>query len=309
MRPVEQAPLARTEQRNPRTAAIDRMSSLELLHVINDEDRTVPGAVACVLPVLAAAVDLAVEALSGGCRVHYVGAGTSGRLAVLDAAELGPTFGMEPGRVVAHLAGGPAALTDASEGAEDDEQAGAAAMAGVSPGDLVVGVTASGRTPYVRGALTAARSRGAHTVLVSANPAAPLARHADLHVAPDTGPEVVTGSTRMKAGTAQKLVLNAFSTATMVRLGRTYSNLMTDMLPRNDKLRDRQLRILADATGADAARCRGALRDAHGDARVAVVMLLAQAAAEPARRALDEARGHVHAALAALERGPAGGFS
>ena len=305
MTPVEGAPLARTEQRNPRTAAIDRMSSLELLQLINDEDCQVPAAVTRVLPVLAAAVDLAVEALTAGRRIHYVGAGTSGRLAVLDAAELGPTFGVPPSWVVAHLAGGPAALTDPSEGAEDDEAAGAAVMAAVEAGDLVVGVTASGRTPYVRAALITARSRGARTVLVSANPAAPIARHADLHVAPDTGPEVVTGSTRMKAGTAQKLVLNAFSTATMVRLGRTYSNLMTDMLPRNDKLRDRQLRILADATGADSVRCRGALHDAGGDARVAVVMLLAGIGAEPARRALHDARGHVHAALTALDGHPA----
>lgn len=305
MKPAEPAPLARTEQRNPRTASIDRMSSLDLLCLINEEDCRVPAAVAEVLPVLASAVDLAVRALSGGHRVHYVGAGTSGRMAVLDAAELGPTFGVPPGRVVAHLAGGAAALTEASEGTEDDEDAGTAAMAGVDAGDLVVGVTASGRTPYVRAALITARARGAHTVLVSANPASPLARYADLHVAPDTGPEVVTGSTRMKAGTAQKLVLNAFSTATMVRLGRTYSNLMTDMLPRNDKLRDRQLRILADATGADSDRCRGALLDAGGDARVAVVMLLAGTGADHARRALHEARGHVHAALTALDGRPA----
>ena len=293
-------PLARTEQRNPRTASIDRMSSLDLLRLINDEDCHVPDAVAAVLPVLAAAVDLAVEALSGGHRVHYVGAGTSGRLAVLDAAELGPTFGVPPGRVVAHLAGGAAALTEASEGAEDDEDAGAAVMAGVEAGDLVVGVTASGRTPYVRAALITARTRGAHTVLVSANPASPIARHADLHVAPDTGPEVVTGSTRMKAGTAQKLVLNAFSTATMVRLGRTYSNLMTDMVPRNDKLRDRQLRIVAEATGADLDRCRRALLAADADARVAVVTLISGIGVDRARRALDEASGHVHLALRML---------
>jgi N-acetylmuramic acid 6-phosphate etherase len=302
MIPVDGTPLARTEQRNPRSAAIDRMTTLDLLTLINAEDRSVPEAVAMVLPALAAAVELAVDALAAGHRIHYVGAGTSGRIAVLDAAELIPTFGLEPGCVVAHLAGGPAALTSPSEAAEDDEAAGVAVTAEVAAGDLVLGVTASGRTPYVRGALTAARAKGACTVLVSANPAAPIAAVADVHVAPDTGPEVVTGSTRMKAGTAQKLVLNAFSTATMVRLGRTYSNLMTDMLAANDKLRDRQLRILAEATGAATEDCRRALRESGGDAKVAVVMLIAHAGAEPARQALAAAHGHVHVALGLPDR-------
>lgn len=290
--------LSRTEQRNPRSMDLDRMPTAELLALINAEDRTVPAAVAAVLPALAVAVDLAVAALSTGHRVHYVGAGTSGRIAVLDAAELIPTFGVSPDRVVAHIAGGVPALTRPSEGAEDDEAAGAS-VAAFEAGDLVVGVTASGRTPYVRGALTAARAAGAPTVLISANPASPLAPLADVHVAPDTGPEILTGSTRMKAGTAQKLILNAFSTATMVRLGRTYSNLMTDMLAANAKLRDRQLRILAEATGADELRCREALA-AAGDVKVAVVILIAGATVERARQALDEARGHMHAALTSL---------
>ncbi|MEU4420869.1 N-acetylmuramic acid 6-phosphate etherase [Actinoplanes sp. NPDC024001] len=301
MRPVDEVPLSRTEQRNPRSAAIDRMTTLDLLHLINAEDCEVPVAVAGVLPDLAIAVELAVTALAGGYRVHYVGAGTSGRIAVLDAAELIPTFGLEPGRVVAHIAGGPRALTHPSEAAEDDEEAGAAAAQDVVEGDLVVGVTASGRTPYVRAALTVARARGARTVLVSANPASPIAAGVDVHVAPDTGPEVLTGSTRMKAGTAQKLVLNAFSTATMVRLGRTYSNLMTDMLASNAKLRDRQLRILAEATGADLTSCRDALLTAGGDAKVAVVMLLTGAGAEAAGEALAATRGHVHRALRLLD--------
>nr|BFE73833.1 hypothetical protein GCM10020092_071340 [Actinoplanes digitatis] len=199
MRPLDEAPLSRTEQRNPRSASIDRMSTLDLLRLINAEDRQVPVAVADVLPALAAAVELAVAALAGGHRVHYVGAGTSGRIAVLDAAELIPTFGLAPGRVVAHIAGGSHALTNPSEAAEDDEDAGAAAAAEAGEGDLVVGVTASGRTPYVRAALAVARARGAHTVLLSANPASPIATGVDVHVAPDTGPEVLTGSTRMKA--------------------------------------------------------------------------------------------------------------
>ncbi|MET8153669.1 N-acetylmuramic acid 6-phosphate etherase [Actinoplanes sp. NPDC049668] len=301
MRPLDEAPLSRTEQRNPRSASIDRMSTLDLLRLINAEDRQVPVAVADVLPALAAAVELAVAALAGGHRVHYVGAGTSGRIAVLDAAELIPTFGLAPGRVVAHIAGGSHALTNPSEAAEDDEEAGAAAAAEAGPGDLVVGVTASGRTPYVRAALAVARARGARTVLLSANPASPIADGVDVHVAPDTGPEVLTGSTRMKAGTAQKLVLNAFSTATLVRLGHTYSNLMTDMLASNAKLRERQLRILAEATGADLEQCRQALRAAAGDAKVAVVTLIAGASAEAAGRALAETDGHVHRALRLLD--------
>jgi N-acetylmuramic acid 6-phosphate etherase len=292
--------LSRTELRNPRSTDLDRMPTAELLALINAEDRTVPLAVAAVLPQLAVAVDMAVAALSADHRVHYVGAGTSGRIAVLDAAELIPTFGVTPDLVVAHIAGGAPALTRPSEAAEDDETAGAAVVSAVAPGDLVVGVTASGRTPYVRGALIAARAAGAGTALISANPASPLAHLADVHVAPDTGPEVLTGSTRMKAGTAQKLILNAFSTATMVRLGRTYSNLMTDMLAANAKLRDRQLRILAEATGADEPACRQALTDASGDAKVAVVTLIAGTTTERARAALATAHGHVHAALTSL---------
>jgi N-acetylmuramic acid 6-phosphate etherase len=297
----ESPPPSRTEERNPRSVRIDQMPTTELLRLINAEDRSVPLAVAAVLTALAIAVDLAVEALSAGHRIHYVGAGTSGRIAVLDAAELIPTFGIAPGRVVAHIAGGTHALTNPSEAAEDDVDAGFAPA--FAPGDLVVGVTASGRTPYVRGALTMARQAGAVTVLISANPASPLAPLADVHVAPDTGPEVITGSTRMKAGTAQKLILNAFSTATMVRLGRTYSNLMTDMQASNDKLRSRQLRILAEATGADVETSRAALIEAEGDAKVAVVMLLAGVSLAQARQALTDAHGHVHRALRGLEAG------
>jgi N-acetylmuramic acid 6-phosphate etherase len=276
------------------------MSTADLLSLINDEDQSVPAAVAAVLPSVVVAVGFFVDALSSGHRVHYVGAGTSGRLAVIDAAELIPTFGIEPGRVVAHIAGGTRALTNPSEDAEDDEASGVAAVGEVVAGDLVVGVTASGRTPYVRAALSIARSRGAATVLVSANPSSPMASIVDIHIAPDTGPEVLTGSTRMKAGTAQKLVLNALSTAAMVRLGRTYSNLMTDMLASNDKLRARQLRIVAEATGADVAACRAALRSSGGDAKVAVLSLVAGASAERAREVLARAGGHVHEALRLL---------
>lgn len=289
-----------TEARNARTAQIDQLSTLEMLRLINAEDATVAAAVAAALPALAVAVDLAAGALAGGCRLHYFGAGSSGRLAVLDAAELRPTYGLETGRVVAHLAGGSGALVNAVEGAEDDEATGYATAAVVDRGDVAVGVTASGRTPYVGGALRAARAIGAHTVLVSANPDAPLAPLADVHVAVDTGPEVITGSTRMKAGTAQKLILNALSTAVMVRLGRTYSNLMTDMLASNEKLRLRQVRTLEQATGQDADACRGALALAAGDSKVALLTLLSSATVERARATLRETDGVVHEALRRL---------
>jgi N-acetylmuramic acid 6-phosphate etherase len=289
-----------TEARNPRTATIDQLSTIEMLQLINAEDATVADAVAEALPALAIAVDLAVEALSAGCRLHYFGAGTSGRLAVLDAAELRPTYGLEPGRVIAHIAGGPNALVNAAEGAEDDESTGYATAAGVGRGDVTVGVSASGRTPFVGGALRAARAAGAHTVLVSANPDAPLAPSADIHVAVDTGPEVITGSTRMKAGTAAKLVLNALSTAVMVRMGRTYSNLMTDMVASNEKLRIRQVRIIEEATGRDADTCRAALARAGGESKVALLSLLTSVGVEDARAALRDADGVVHEALRRL---------
>ncbi|GAA4251925.1 N-acetylmuramic acid 6-phosphate etherase [Dactylosporangium darangshiense] len=286
-----------TEERNPHTVYIDQLPTIDMLRLINAEDRKVAPAVAAMLPRLAEAVDLAVAALRSGHRMHYFGAGTSGRMAVLDAAELHPTFGVGHDQVIAHIAGGPSALILAAEGAEDDVELGAAAAAEVGAGDVALGTTASGGTPFVGGALRAARSHGAATVLVSANPAAPLAVLADVHIAVDTGPEAITGSTRMKAGTAQKLVLNALSTAVMVRLGRTYSNLMTDMVASNSKLRDRQIRMLAQATGLPMQACTTALADAGGESKVALVSLLAQAPVAQARRVLEHTGGVVHAAL------------
>jgi len=296
---------APTEQRNHRTTEIDRLSTLEMLRLINADDSAVPRAVAETLPVLARAVDLAVTALTAGGRIHYFGAGTSGRLGVLDAAELMPTFNVEPGRVVAHLAGGLDAFARAAEDVEDSEDAGAADAADVRAGDVVLGLTASGRTPYVAGALAAAREAGAGTVLVSANPDAEIARLSDVHVCVETGPEVLAGSTRMKAGTAQKLVLNAFSTATMVRLGRTYSNLMTSVVVYNDKLHGRMVAILVEATGADMASCVRVLTESHGDLKLALVRLLGQVDQQRALAALNAGHGVVRAALQTLssERG------
>jgi N-acetylmuramic acid 6-phosphate etherase len=288
-----------TELRNPATTDIDQLSTLDILYKINAEDATVPGAVAAVLPDLAKLVDFAVTALRDGNRVHYVGAGTSGRLAVLDAAELIPTFNIPGDWFMPHHAGGAGALLRAVENAEDDANAGAAEMhEAVRPGDIVVGLTASGRTPFVVGALAAARELGARTALVSANPGAAANSQVDVPIAVDTGPEAIAGSTRMKAGTAQKLVLTAFSTATMVRFGRTYSNLMVSMRATNAKLRGRTLRILREATGADEQDCADALAAADGDLKVALVTLLAGTDPEHAAAALTNARGQVRTALA-----------
>jgi N-acetylmuramic acid 6-phosphate etherase len=286
-----------TEVRNPRTTEIDVLPTIEILRLINAEDALVPGAVREALPQLARAVDLEVEALRAGGRVHYFGAGTSGRLAVLDAAELPPTYGIDPGLVVAHHAGGLGAISGAVEDVEDDAALGARDAADVREGDLAVGVTASGRTPYVLGALRTAAAAGAHTVLISSNPAAAAGTEVEVHIAVDTGPEAVSGSTRMKAGTAAKLVLNALSTATMVRLGRTYSNLMVSMSALNSKLRGRLVKILVEATGMDAETCEAALADAAGDTRTALVSLLCDVSPGYAAEALARSDGSVREAM------------
>jgi N-acetylmuramic acid 6-phosphate etherase len=290
-----------TERRNPRTTDLDLLSTLDLLRSINAEDRLVPDAVAAALPALATAVDWAAEALRTGHRVHYVGAGTSGRMATLDAAELAPTFNAPPEWFVVHHAGGTSALRSAVENAEDDEDGGAAELArSAEPGDFVLGLTASGRTPYVLGALRAAGALGARTGLVFSNPHAVGLSDIDVLIEVDTGPEAIAGSTRMKAGTAQKLVLTAFSTAVMVKLGRTYSNLMVSMRATNAKLRGRTRRILREATGLDMLECAEALDEARGDLKVALVHLLSGLPTEQAAEALAETGGHVRKALMEL---------
>lgn len=289
-----------TEQRNPRTLAIDAVGTSEILQLLNNEDALVAGAVSAVIPELTKAVDAAVEAVRGGGRVHYFGAGTSGRLATLDAAELLPTFHVPDGLVVAHHAGGTEALLRAVENVEDSEEGGARDAAAVTGQDLVVGLAASGSTPYVAGALKAARAAGATTVLVTSNPDAPLAPLADVVIAADTGPEVIAGSTRLKAGTAQKMILNAFSTTLMIKLGRTWSNLMVDLVATNKKLRGRMLRILAEATGADEAACEAALAEADGELKPALIHLLTGSPIPAARAALEAAHGRVATALAEL---------
>lgn len=291
---------APTEERHPGTTSIDTHTSLDILRALNAEDATVAGAVSVILPDLARLVDRAVESLRAGGAVHYFGAGTSGRLAVLDAAELRPTFNAPAGLVVAHHAGGPAALLEAVENVEDDVDLGRAEADVLRPGDIAIGLTASGRTPFVAGALARARELGAVTALVTANPHAEVAVHADLLLAVRTGPEALTGSTRLKAGTAQKLVLNSFSTAVMIRLGRTWSNLMVDVVATNAKLRGRVVRILQEATGADAEQARRALDDADGELKPALLSMLAGVDAGTARDAIAAHDGSVAHALASL---------
>jgi N-acetylmuramic acid 6-phosphate etherase len=291
---------APTEERNPGTTGIDTASTLEILTLMNDADRTVADAVAEVLPELALLVDHAVEAIRAGGHVHYFGAGTSGRLAVLDAAELLPTFNVPPGLFVAHHAGGPAALVSAVENVEDDVELGCSEASGLTSLDIAIGLTASGRTPFVRGALAGARERGARTALVTANPRAELAAYADHLLAPETGAEVLTGSTRLKAGTAQKLVLNGFSTAVMIRLGRTWSNLMVDVVATNAKLRGRVVRILQEASGASEDDARSALEASGGQLKPALLSLLAGVPVADAVAALSAHGDSVAVALTSL---------
>jgi N-acetylmuramic acid 6-phosphate etherase len=286
----------RTEQRNPSTARIDVASSREIVDLLNAEDRTVPEAVARCREAIARAIDLAVAAFRRGGRLIYVGAGTSGRLGVLDASECPPTFGTPPEMVIGVIAGGAAALVRSAEGAEDDVQAGTAAMDthGVTAADLVVGIAASGTTPYVHAALSRAQAIGAATALVScAEPPAPLRAACDVVVVPDVGPEAITGSTRMKAGTATKLVLNTISTGAMVGLGKVYGNLMVDLMASSDKLVDRGERIVMECTGVDRAAARAAIHAAGGSVKLAIVMSRAGVDAERARALLDGADGLV----------------
>ena len=279
-----------TERRHPETTSIDVVSPREALQMVHADSQAVLPAVERVLPELADIVDETVARLERGGRLHYFGAGTSGRVAYMDAAELPPTFGVGPDLVTAHVAGGPQALTAAVEGAEDDAAAGARDAEAVGASDVAIGVTASGRTPYVRGALVEARAHGAFTVLVSGNVDAAIGSIAERHLPLVTGPEVIAGSTRLKAGTAQKLVLNAFSTVVMVRLGRTYSNLMVGMTPVNEKLRRRMLGLLVEASGEEEARCAEALAESDGDGVLALTMLLSGADVGAARLALVKAR-------------------
>jgi len=288
-----------TESRNPRSTDLDRLEVPELLAVMNDEDATVAPAVRRALPEIAAAVQLATTSLRAGGRLLYLGAGTSGRLGVLDAAECPPTFGSDPRQVVGLIAGGERAVRHAVEGAEDSRELAEEDLraVGLTALDTVVGIAASGRTPYVIGGLDHAGRVGASTVSLACNPGSRLGAHAQVAIEVDTGPEVLTGSTRLKAGTAQKLVLNMISTATMVGLGKVYGNLMVDVVPTNAKLVERAHGIIAAATGVDADTAAAFHQRAGGRAKTAIVMILADVDREEAGRRLDRAGGLVRAAL------------
>ncbi len=289
-----------TERRNPRTTDIDRASSLEIVDLLNAEDRRVPEAVHAEREQLARAIDLATRAIEAGGRLIYVGAGTSGRLGVLDAAECPPTFGTPPELVVGVIAGGPAALTRSQEGAEDDTAAAEQAMAetGVDANDFVLGIAASGTTPFVSAALKRARTLGAVTGLVT-SAAPPDDLELDVVIAVHTGPEALTGSTRLKAGTATKLVLNCISTGTKIRRGMAYGNLMVDLKAWSDKLVDRSERIVMEATGGGTGRekARQAIKAAGGSVKLAIVMVSRSVGAAEAERLLTDAGGVVRAVV------------
>jgi len=278
-----------TEAGRPELMRIDLESTEELVRLMNDDDATVPRAVAAVAPAISAAIDAIAERLARGGRLIYVGAGTAGRIGMLDAAECPPTFNTPPGRVLALMAGGDDAFRAATEDAEDDVTTGPAQLEelALAPDDAVVGISASGRTPYVLAALEFARARGALTVGLACNPDSQLGAAAEHAIDVVVGPEFVSGSTRLKAGTAQKLVLNMISTIAMVRLGKTYGNLMVDLQPTNEKLRDRAVRIVAAAARADEDAAAAALTAAAGDVRAAIVLLRLGVDADEARRRLD----------------------
>lgn len=289
-----------SEGRNPRTGDLDELPTLDMLARMNDEDAQVAAAVRAVLPAIATAVDAIAAALGAGGRLIYMGAGTSGRLGVLDASECPSTFGVPEEMVVGIMAGGDYALRHAVEGAEDDEDAAVADLdrIGVSSADVVVGLAASGRTPYVLSALRYAGSVGAVTIAISCNPKAPVGEVARIAIAPVVGPEVVTGSTRLKSGTAQKMVLNMLSTGAMVRIGKVYGNLMVDMRATNEKLAARAQRIVMQATGCAADQAAAALTDAGYDLKVAILTLLSGVSVDVARERLAQSHGVLRKALA-----------
>ena len=288
-----------TEWRNPRTMNLDTMTELEIVSAINEEDARVPLAIAKKLPEIAQAAHWAVEAFEQGGRLFYMGAGTSGRLGVLDAAECPPTFGVDPGMVVGLIAGGEKAFLKAIEGAEDSRELGRSDLEahGLTAKDFVVGIAASGRTPYVLGGLEYAKSVGCRTAAIACNTGSAVGKAADLAIEVEVGPEVLTGSTRMKSGTAQKMILNMISTASMVRIGKAYQNLMVDVMQTNEKLHVRAENIVIDATGVERQEARRAIDAAGGSVKCAITMLLAGCGAEEAARRLEQAHGHVRAAI------------
>ncbi|MBR3016102.1 MAG: N-acetylmuramic acid 6-phosphate etherase [Clostridia bacterium] len=288
-----------TERRNPATANIDTLSTLDMAALINAEDHHCADAVSKVLPQIAQSIDIIYEKIRTGGRLFYVGAGTSGRLGVLDAAECPPTYGVDPGLVVGLIAGGPPAFLKAVEGAEDSAELGRKDLTEhqFSAGDALVGIAASGRTPYVIGAMEYARSLGAPVIALTCCNNSEMSRRADITIAPVPGPEVVTGSSRMKSGTCQKLVLNMLSTCVMIKMGKVYGNLMVDVQATNQKLVRRAISIVCEATGADEGTAKAALDQCGFSCKTAIVMLLLNLDADAARAALQAADGRIAQAV------------
>jgi N-acetylmuramic acid 6-phosphate etherase len=295
-----------TEGRNPRSLDLDRMDAGAILELINDEDRRVAEIVGGEIPYIRQAVDLVVDAFRSGGRLLYVGAGTSGRLGVLDAAECPPTFGSDPSRVRGMIAGGERALVQAVEGAEDDAEAGARELRshGVGSQDVVIGIAASRRTPYVLAAVAEARKAGAKTVYLTMNPRESIDFEVDVAICPVVGPEVLMGSTRMKSGLAQKMVLTMITTTAFVRMGKTYENMMVDLMATSAKLRERAKRVVMTATGVDYDRAADVLREADGSVKIAVVMIRAGVDPDTAAERLKASDGFVRGAIETSEGGP-----
>jgi len=277
-----------TERRNQNTQNIDRLDTLGIVQLINDEDQKVAQSIRACLPAISSAIDAIYDRVRAGGRLVYIGAGTSGRLGVLDAAECPPTFGVEPDVVMALIAGGEAAFVHAIEGAEDDEELGKTDLAAIdfSSEDVLVGIAASGRTPYVKGALQYARSVGAPTIALSCSQNSEIAKYADIDIALQPGAEVITGSTRMKSGTAQKMVLNMLSTVTMIKLGKTYGNLMVDVKATNQKLVARAQNIVCQATGVSEEKALQTLNLCNFSAKNAILMILAMLTMKPLKQHL-----------------------
>lgn len=284
-----------TETRNPASVEIDQLPTLEMLRVINQEDQQVALAVSQLLPEITQAVDAIAAAFGKGGRLVYIGAGTSGRLGILDASECPPTYGVSAEQVVGLIAGGHKAILQAVENAEDDAELGAQDLKNIQfcDNDVLVGIAASGRTPYVLGAMAHARAVGATVCSISCNPGSPLAQAADISMVAVVGPEIVTGSSRMKAGTAQKLILNMLSTGAMIRTGKVYGNLMVDVEATNAKLVERQKRIVMEATDCERAVAERALAQANNHCKTAIVMILAGLTADEARTRLQSSNGFI----------------
>jgi N-acetylmuramic acid 6-phosphate etherase len=288
-----------TETRNQNTMNLDTMTPLEVITVMNPEDAKVPEAIKPALPNIAQCVTWAIESIEAGGRIIYMGAGTSGRLGVLDAVECPPTFGVAPEVVVGLIAGGEKAFVKAVEGAEDSRQLGHDDLVNINleKRDIVIGIAASGRTPYVLGGLAYAQEVGCHTVAISCNPGSAIGQAAELAIEVVPGPEVLTGSTRLKSGTSQKLILNMISTATMVGCGKAYQNLMVDVMQTNEKLIVRAQNIVMEATGCDRETAAEKIAIASGSAKTAITMILADCGLEEAKARLEKAKGHVREAI------------